>query len=186
MPLGETLTLLATLAGALQAMRVSRPTPETPSPPQSEVDALTLVTFDLVRSANEDAVRLHEAAINRLNGLALLSGAALLVSAFLGAVSDDAPEGGSPLFIAAICLFVAVVALVIVLRRVFGVAHLSHQELAVAPQNLRLDAIAQIIEQGRETERRNRGRTAVLDLAGDALLLAIALQAVLAAVWLIS
>ena len=186
MPIGETLTLLASLASALQAMRASRPTPETPVQSAAEVDALTLVTFDLVRTANDDAVRLHEAASERLNAFALLSGAALLVSAFLGAMTEEAPEGASPLFIASICIFVMVVTAVIVLRRVFGVTRLSHQELSAAPQSLRLEAIAQAIEQGRETERGNRARVAMLDVAGDVMLLLVALQAVLAAVWLIS
>jgi hypothetical protein len=185
MPLSETITLLATLASALQAMRAGRPT-EAPAPPAPEVDALTLVTFDLVRTANDDALRKHESACGRLNLVAVLSGGTLLLSAFLGAVSEDAPEGSSPLFIASIVLFAAAVAATIVLRWTLPARRTSHNELSVAPQALRLDAVAQLIEQGRQTERYNLRRAFLLDLAFDALLLTLALQVVLGAVWLIS
>jgi hypothetical protein len=56
----------------------------------------------------------------------------------------------------------------------------------VAPASLRLEAIIDATEQTRNAERRNRRQATVLDFAGDGLLVAVALQTVLAAAWLIS
>ncbi|MGE0686313.1 MAG: hypothetical protein AB7P33_06200 [Dehalococcoidia bacterium] len=184
MPFGETLTLLATLANAYQALRFSRPPEATAAAndPEPAIDPALLIALDASKTANDETVRRHDAASNGAHLVIGLSAATLLVSAFLGAVSSDAPEGSSPLFIASVIIFIAITLGAIVTRRSFALRPLPSGEDAWSGSQ---QAVERLLKRRQQVEEDNRRRLSAVSAGGDVLLLVVALQVVLAAVWLI-
>ena len=82
MPLGETLTLIATLASALQALRLNRATEATVEAEQP-LDPALLLALDAVKAANDETVRRYDVAANGAHLLIGLSAATVLVSAWV-------------------------------------------------------------------------------------------------------
>jgi hypothetical protein len=182
MPIGDTLTLLATLASAFQALRTSRPDEPPAAGQDAIIDPTLLIALDAANAANDEVVLRHETAGSRLLWLTGLSAAALLLSAFLGAVSSDSADAASPLFILSLIVFVVVVAVVIVIRRVFTLSSPEADDTeALASQ----EVVEKLLHRRRQLERRNSRRLAVVDIGVDAVLGLVALQVILAALWLI-
>ncbi len=181
MPFGDTLTLLATLANAYQALRFNRP-PEASADVGPSIDPALLIALDASKTANDETVRRHDAASNGAHLVIGLSAATLLVSAFLGAVSTDSPGGSSPLFIASVIIFIAITLGAIVVRRSFTLRALPSADGAWSGSQ---ETVEKLLRRRQEVEGENRRRLAAVSLGGDLLLLFVALQVVLAAVWLI-
>ena len=187
MPLGETLTILATLANAVQVLRTTNRPAETPAAePSPAMDTMALMAFDFAKTSNEAASVRQESALSRLNLLLGISAAALLISAFLGAVSGDSPEGDSPLFIGSLAFFCLVCAGAIVLRRAFGVARISLRDFNGAPEDRQWESLERFVEHARRLESTNQRHLMAVELGTDGMILVITAQVVLAAVWLIS
>lgn len=182
MPLGETLTILATLASAVQALRSSRPTETLVEAEQDVLNPMLLLTMDSAKQAHEETLQRLAAASNGTHFLIALSAATVLLSAFLGAVADQA-SSGSPLFIANLGIFVVVVAATVLARRLFA----ARTNLGLGPANQvdGQEAIEKLIEGLQRVEKANSGRLKALAIVSDVVVLTIALQVVLAAFWLI-
>lgn len=184
MPLGETLTLLTTLATALQAFRLNRAT-ETAvdeiEPPA--LDPALIVALDAVKSANEETVRRYDAASNGAHLLIGLSAATVLISAFLAAATDSGADGGSPLFVASLLIFVLIALSGIGLRRACRLT--SFPPNSVAFTGTSATVVETILNARQQILRANERRFAMLQSGSDALLLVVATQVVLASLWLI-
>jgi hypothetical protein len=183
MPLGETLTLLATLASAFQALRTGRADGSTAtSEPAAAIDPAVLIALDEARHADDEVTRRQEAAASRLLWLAGLSAMAVLLSAFLSAASAGSTDATSLLFVLVLVIFVAISAGVIVLRRVF-VPAVAFAEGAADLGSL--STMEALIEQRRRLLGRNRRSLLVLEIGADTALVLIAVQVILAGLWLI-
>ena len=180
------MTLLATLANAVQVLRATSRTAEAPVEAEPAIDTMALMSFEFAKAANAETIHRHEAALSRLGGVGFASAIAVLMSAFLGAVSGDSPEGGSPLFIASICIFLIVATGAALLRRFFRVSRLTLDHFAAVPGVEQWESMQRFIEGARGIEHSNHRRLSTVELGTDALMLLAALQVVLAAVWLIS
>jgi hypothetical protein len=187
MPLGETLTILATLANAVQVLRTNNRPAEAPLIESAPVvDTMTLMAFEFARTSNEAAVVRHETALSRLRILFVASTVTLLLTAFLGGVGNDSPVGWSALFIASVVLFVVVCLCVIGLRRAFRVTPLTLRDFDAVTGTEQWESMDRLIHHARDLEATNGRRLTMVEHGADALILLIAVQAVLGAVWLIS
>jgi hypothetical protein len=185
MPLGETLTLLTTLATALQAFRLNRATETAVEEVESAptLDPSLLIALDAVKSANDETVRRYDAAANGAHLLIGLSAATVLVSGFLGAATDSDADGGSPLFIASLVIFIVIAVAAVVLRRICTLR--SFPADAVAFTGTSEAVVETILKARQQVHRANERRFALLQIGSDFLLLVVAVQVVLAALWLI-
>jgi hypothetical protein len=174
MPVGETLTLLATLANALQALRLSRP-PANGGPAEGDTPSVDLLALDLVRAAETRIEHEYHAALRRFDWLLALSAGALLATAFLG-VSEGA-AADSPLFIAAVATFGVLAVLSIAVRHAFRLQVASLDEL-------RLHSPAEFVERAHAAQSYDHAQLKRLGMGSDALLAVAALQVVLCAVWI--
>jgi hypothetical protein len=184
MPLGETLTLLTTLATALQAFRLNRATETAVDEIEAPaLDPALLVALDAAKAANDETVRRFDSAALGLLLLIGFSAATVLVAAFLGVSSDESADGGSPLFVASLVIFGIVALMGIALRRTCSLRSFPADALPLSAGSLPL--IEGMLKTRQQVQQTNGRRLTVLQIGSDAVLLVVAVQVMLAAAWLI-
>jgi hypothetical protein len=176
MPVGETLTLLATLANALQTLRLSRP-PAEGAASVPDAAAAELMALDSLRVSEARLQQEYDSALRRFDGLAAFSAIALLATAFAG--GRNGAEAGSSLLVAAVSAFGLLVLCCVLTRQTLRI-----QDGSLAEHQL--ESVPQLIDRAREREANNRDRLRWMSRASDAILVIAAVQVGLGVVWVLA
>jgi len=187
MPLIETVSLLTTLASAIQVLRSNKP--GDPAPAASEAVEASGVVFgyDLARTHYESSVRRLDSSAGHFTLLAASTALATLASVLMVRAVNDEADLGSALIWASLVMTVAVVVGAVLVRALTS-AQLISTRLALARQSI--DAPLQLMEDyvrlAVSHADRNERSLSVRSLAGDLLLLCAAANVVILSIWALS
>jgi F0F1-type ATP synthase assembly protein I len=182
MPLVETLTLLASLSSAVQALRGKEDRPAG----RDETSAGLLLSYEYVKASQDAAIRANELVDGRLHTLLLVSGAVVAGFVVLGASLLEDVALTSPLLIVTLVLL-GFGALATAVTRSLTTPSLISAAEAQARQTAvsEWEFLREILTLAAVKERANRRLIATKGLVLELLCLSFAAQVILLSVWVL-
>ena len=182
MPLIETLTLLASLGSALQALRAR----DDKQGARDETSAGLLLSYEYVKTSQEAAVRANDAIDGRLHTQLFVSGAVVTAFVATGAGLVEGVSAASPLLIAALSLL-GLSALATALLPIFGQpALISVAEVQAKQASLsEWEYLHEILTLAAVKERLNSRLVATKSLVLDLPCICFVAQVILLSVWVL-